>query len=103
MKTSRGFLPFAIVTSLLVGAAPIRLAAQEQPRGIENPRVEISSEVRRFDLPGWGKITNPDGDCKFSVRDGELLINVPGTNGPHDLAADVNRVNAPRVLQPVRG
>ena len=50
----------------------------------------------------WGTATDPDGDCQFFVADETLLISVPGTQS-HDLAADIETVNAPRVLQSVRG
>jgi regulation of enolase protein 1 (concanavalin A-like superfamily) len=53
-------------------------------------------------LAAWGQAIDPDGDCKFFVADGELLINVPGSTRPHDLAADVDSTNAPRVLQPAK-
>jgi len=53
-------------------------------------------------IPGWGTPTNPDGDCKFFPAADELLITAPGGK-PHDLAAEINTINAPRVLQPVRG
>lgn len=55
------------------------------------------------ELAGWGTATDPDGDCKFFVAEDTLLISVPGSARPHDLAADINTTNAPRVLQPVRG
>ena len=54
-------------------------------------------------IPRWGKAVDPDRDCKFSVKKGELSIFVPGSNGPHDLAAEIDVTNAPRVLQPVSG
>lgn len=55
------------------------------------------------ELAGWGRAIDPDGDCKFFVAEDALLINVPGSAGPHDLAAEINTTNAPRVLQSVRG
>lgn len=55
------------------------------------------------ELAAWGQGIDPDGDCKFFVANGELLINVPGSARPHDLAADVDSTNAPRVLQPAKG
>ena len=58
----------------------------------------ITSHIR-----GWGKSIDPDGDCKFSLKEDELSICVPGSNGPHDLAAEIEVTNAPRVLQSVRG
>ncbi len=54
------------------------------------------------DIPEWGTPTNPDRDCKFFPAAGELLICVPGGK-PHDLAAEINTINAPRVLQTIRG
>lgn len=56
----------------------------------------------RHPIPGWGTAVNPDRDCTFFLSKGMLLINVPGDR-PHDLAADIGTVNAPRVLQEVRG
>jgi regulation of enolase protein 1 (concanavalin A-like superfamily) len=55
----------------------------------------------RVTLPGWGQPFNPDGDCAIDVEDNGLVIRVPRT--PHDLSAEMGRVNAPRVLQDVEG
>jgi RNA polymerase sigma factor (sigma-70 family) len=55
----------------------------------------------RVTLPGWGQPFNPDGDCTITPEDSALVIRVPRT--PHDLTAEVGRVNAPRVLQDVEG
>jgi len=54
-------------------------------------------------LTGWGVARDPSHDCGFYLADGSLLISVPGSARPHDLAADIHVINAPRVLQPVRG
>jgi regulation of enolase protein 1 (concanavalin A-like superfamily) len=54
-------------------------------------------------LPGWDRTFNPDGDCNFYVGKNAVVINVPGSRNPHDLAAEINRTNAPRVLQEVDG
>ena len=55
----------------------------------------------RVSISGWGQPFNPDGDCAITP-DGEILtIRVPPT--PHDLSAEVGRINAPRVLQEVEG
>jgi regulation of enolase protein 1 (concanavalin A-like superfamily) len=50
----------------------------------------------------WGKAINPDGDCTFYFAKRSLLIAVPGGR-PHDLAADIDLANAPRVLRKVCG
>jgi regulation of enolase protein 1 (concanavalin A-like superfamily) len=54
-------------------------------------------------LPGWGRAFDPDGDSQFFIARDTLLINVPGSAYAHDLAAEINRTNAPRVLRQVNG
>jgi regulation of enolase protein 1 (concanavalin A-like superfamily) len=51
-------------------------------------------------LKGWGKTTDPDGDCTFSLEGDRLTIEVPGTL--HDLNP-MGKFNAPRVLRSVSG
>jgi regulation of enolase protein 1 (concanavalin A-like superfamily) len=87
--------------------ASMALAQDAAPKGnsIENDssaRTATTTTIRP-EIAGWGKLVDPDGDCKFFVAEGELLISVPGATGPHDLAAEIQVINAPRVLQPVRG
>jgi RNA polymerase sigma factor (sigma-70 family) len=55
----------------------------------------------RVTLPGWGQTFNPDGDCTLSLEENALMIGVPAK--PHDLSAEMGRVNSPRVLQEVEG
>jgi regulation of enolase protein 1 (concanavalin A-like superfamily) len=55
----------------------------------------------RVTLPGWGQPINPDGDSDIRPDGDALVIAVPPT--PHDLSAELGRVNAPRVLQEVEG
>jgi hypothetical protein len=52
-------------------------------------------------ITGWGEMIDPDRDCLFAVGADQVGIQIPGT--PHDLSAELNRTNAPRVLQPVEG
>ena len=68
-----------------------------------NARDATKNKEAARELPGWGAASDPDGDCKFFVAEDSLLISVPGSERPHDLAADANATNAPRVLQAVRG
>jgi hypothetical protein len=63
---------------------------------------ELANTETKRELPGWGTAIDPDHDCTFFVAEGALLISVPGSR-PHDLAADIDTINAPRVLQPFRG
>ena len=52
-------------------------------------------------VPGWGNFINPDMDCSFTHDKGKLTLSVPGT--PHDLGIERGQMNAPRVLQAVKG
>lgn len=61
-----------------------------------------SSKQTQRELRGWGNAFDPDHDCKFFLAEDALLISVPGFR-PHDLAADIDTINAPRVLQSVDG
>jgi regulation of enolase protein 1 (concanavalin A-like superfamily) len=59
------------------------------------------AEAEGKDLAGWGKLVDPDGDCNVSAEGKALLMNIPGTL--HDLNADIDKYNAPRVLREVDG
>ncbi len=66
----------------------------------------LSSYCSRVGAVDWqlGELpikVDPDGDCKCVVRKGEAVISVPGT--PHDLSAELGRVNAPRALCELQG
>jgi hypothetical protein len=52
-------------------------------------------------VEGWGQVIDPMGDCVFRLQDGALTIEVPEAH--HDLWPDVDKVNAPLVLQDVEG
>lgn len=52
-------------------------------------------------VPGWGIFCNADGDCGARFQNGKLTLLVPGK--PHDLSAEIGRMNAPRVLRDVEG
>lgn len=51
--------------------------------------------------PEWGEQTDPDHDCSFREEGDALTISVPGA--PHDLSAEMGRLNAPRTLREVTG
>lgn len=57
------------------------------------------------EIKGWGKVTDPEGDCTFTEDKGKLTVKVPGSL--HDLYPlqkdEKKRLNAPRVLQEVKG
>jgi regulation of enolase protein 1 (concanavalin A-like superfamily) len=50
---------------------------------------------------GWGKVINPDGDCKITGKDDSVTIEVPGK--AHNLVPALQKVNAPRILGDVKG
>jgi regulation of enolase protein 1 (concanavalin A-like superfamily) len=56
-------------------------------------------ELEGTDVAGWGKAIDPDGDCKIKAERNALVMNVPGKL--HDLNADIDKYNAPRVLREV--
>jgi regulation of enolase protein 1 (concanavalin A-like superfamily) len=54
-------------------------------------------------VKGWGTVVDPGGDCKITEDKGKLTITVPKTH--HDLTYTENftKLNAPRILQEVKG
>ena len=70
-------------------------------------KVAVSPEPKRgpglahYNLPGFGNRVDPDGDCHFRLFESQLHIQVPGRR--HDLAIEVGRANAPRVLREIEG
>ena len=64
-------------------------------------REGFKSDAKGAKLAGWGAVVDPDGDCKLHVEGKALVIDVPGTL--HDLNADIDKYNAPRVLREVEG
>lgn len=68
--------------------------------------VEIAgADDKTVEIKDWGKVIDPDGDCKVSEKDSKLTIRVPGRI--HDLFPgqkdEKRRFNAPRVLREVEG
>jgi regulation of enolase protein 1 (concanavalin A-like superfamily) len=58
------------------------------------------------DLPiiaGWGATSDGDGDCHFAQLIGGVKITVPGSERAHDLSAENNMMNSPRITQKVHG
>jgi regulation of enolase protein 1 (concanavalin A-like superfamily) len=52
-------------------------------------------------LGTWGMAIDPDGDCQILDKGTALEISVPNTH--HDLNADNDKLNAPRVMREVTG
>lgn len=53
------------------------------------------------DAVTWGEVIDPDEDCAISQDGDHLSIEIPGT--PHDLSAELDRMNAPRILRKLTG
>lgn len=52
-------------------------------------------------LEGWGEPVDPDGDCQLKLEGAKLTIKLPPR--AHDLSAELNLVNAPRVWREIEG
>ncbi|MDR3639538.1 MAG: DUF1349 domain-containing protein [Isosphaeraceae bacterium] len=52
-------------------------------------------------LGDWGLAIDPDSDCKLNDKGDVLEIEIPNTH--HDLNADNNKLNSPRVMREVTG
>jgi regulation of enolase protein 1 (concanavalin A-like superfamily) len=52
-------------------------------------------------LGEWGEAIDPDGDCTIDDKGKALEISIPNTH--HDLNADNDKLNAPRVVREVSG
>jgi regulation of enolase protein 1 (concanavalin A-like superfamily) len=113
MKTRDAGLAVLITAGIALAQGPARSGISCGSGGVRkagiSERIEDtiskagSTVTTRPEIAGWGKPADPNGDCKFFVTEGELLISVPGANGPHDLAAEIEVINAPRILRQVRG
>ena len=52
-------------------------------------------------IPEWGELVAPGKDCKFKALENGLTLTLPAS--VHDLSIEIGRMNAPRVLQSVKG
>ena len=98
------YFPWTQPPSVLAEEALVALeqgaAAGRESKAV--PAAEAKSKTLPM-LESWGTACDPDGDCKFYVGEDELVVMVPGSERPHDLAADIQVTNAPRVTQQVKG
>jgi regulation of enolase protein 1 (concanavalin A-like superfamily) len=86
-------LPKSCLLSVITAVVCITAAVADEPAARPN------------EVPGWGRVIDPWGDCKISLdRENERLkIQLPGT--PHVLSAEVPQLpmNAPIVVRRVGG
>lgn len=64
---------------------------------------EVSAQSSRkpIPIPGWGELMNPNPSCKHKILESGLKLTLPAA--VHDLSVEIGRMNAPRVLRPVKG
>ncbi|HZM06172.1 MAG TPA: hypothetical protein VFC44_24485 [Candidatus Saccharimonadales bacterium] len=99
-------LPSTAPGSLYLGRLNVNTNAKQSSHSFQTVSgndQSVSNNLLDQNLPGWGRIVNPDGDCNFYLGKNSLVISVPGSGHPHDLAAEIDRTNAPRVVQEVEG
>jgi regulation of enolase protein 1 (concanavalin A-like superfamily) len=82
MLRARSFVLCTAVAFLLVSPA---ISRDDQPPGLKD----------------WGVAVDPDHDCRIGLEGEKLTITVPPKR--HDLSIEVGDMNAPRVLQQIKG
>jgi len=62
-----------------------------------------AEEKPKQTIKGFGTVVDPDGDCQVKEENGKVTMIVPKTH--HDLTytEDYTKLNAPRILQEVKG
>lgn len=60
-----------------------------------------NASPRSPSIADWGEVLDPDGDCRFTVANNALVIDVPAI--PHGLTEGIGKGNAPRVLRELEG
>jgi hypothetical protein len=100
MKTFLPVLIFGAVCCAVRAQAPAPVVVPDVAK--INAHVGKEGAMRQI-IAGWGVAVDPDGDCGFAIEDGAVVITVPGGQFPHDLGAELNNTNAPRVLREVSG
>lgn len=77
------FAALFVISTTIHAAEPAK--PKSEPRAIE----------------GWGTVLDQDGDCKVTGDSKQVSFTIPGTI--HDLFPPNSLMNAPRILQPVKG
>ncbi len=83
-----------------VSALAVAEDKPESQPALEQEKAE--PQLRREKVEGWGTALDLAGDCKFAVKEGALVLAVPGGK-PHDLSSELKSSTAPRVLRPLAG
>jgi regulation of enolase protein 1 (concanavalin A-like superfamily) len=60
-------------------------------------------EKKSQTLKGWGTVVDPDRDCKIVQEKDKVTITIPTTYHDLSYSNDAEKLNAPRILQEVKG
>jgi serine/threonine protein kinase len=88
----------ALAVVALAGVGAYALIRQKAPRTGDEGWTTYTAEQ---EVPGWGRVVDPDGDGTVQEKDERLRITVPGKD--HDFSAWFKSYNAPRIVREVRG
>lgn len=75
--------------------------AKAEPRSSPAARKAGVGKADLNPLKAWGVEVDPDSDVEIKASGRSLRMEIPGT--PHVLAPERNKMNAPRIVAPVRG
>ena len=65
------------------------------------PGWTLAADGRGEEIPGWGVLHDPVGDCPVDPVDSGITLTIPA--GIHDMSPRKGTANAPRIWQPVEG
>jgi regulation of enolase protein 1 (concanavalin A-like superfamily) len=91
------FLKSFVLGSL--SAPPEVAKAEPRPRAAARKAGVSKAELNPLEV--WGVEVDPDSDVEIKATGRSLTMELPGT--PHVLAPERNKMNAPRVVAPIRG
>lgn len=69
-----------------------------------SPKPRPPADTRRAtgaEIPGWGKVIDPDGDC--TIREEADFVSIAVPNTLHDINPTKDGRNSPRIMTPVFG
>lgn len=105
----REYLSQKVLYQLVAATAPDRELPEDvghffasfSPGTKRTKKVGPQPEPDGKPLGNWGVAIDPDNDCKINDKGKVLEISIPNTH--HDLNADNNKLNSPRVMREVTG
>jgi serine/threonine protein kinase len=103
------FVDLVLVCVALIGIGYYALTQHTGETGTPQPQLKppegASDEEGWFaagqEIPGWGKVMDPDGDCRVQQKGSRVRIIVPAKD--HNLNAVFKKYNAPLIVRVVQG